>query len=921
VRSTFADGPDGWRSYNNSHHCPGGVNKVRGVDRDEMVLAFSDRCQNNFTDGGGIHWDEAMQHLYLSDRLPYDRGGAERMYFRAPPKFLGDHMGLYNHTLTYDLHAVLADGTTGGTPHSDTSADVILVGGRPTYSGEVPDFVLTDKFILYDWSRAQFPELPLNIQWSKGRLVSIIEQYMATPQVFLAISTDEVAADPDRVGIRDTPVTCQYSECITNFNFDFREGAGWVNIPTIPSGFGWSRGNPYVNIRDNTVYVGGTEGFGTADAGTTVYGSKRPAHPNPFPSGEGNYGTPLGDDPALLEKFAPLLEQQRVGRPGTKDLAQERLSNVDRDSYMAQLAQAYAAREALAQELSVNPLSLPLAPTEPPVATQPGLFTGGGLEPKPFFPSVDNWDGDRLHWDLLPEVHRAIDLKRRQRYGQAASLEELLWALGSVTELLLRADYQEVVNAQSASSGRGEVVRLDNVAYVERDPLPDHPRRWQRREHEAYMQYLSVYGDRYEIAFLREYFDIFAEELRLSICSGNGVWEDGIEFGPCICAEGWVGTQCEFPCPLCLFGKCNLEVVTQNVTLEGAGVNGTDLETTEDVNVITCACNEGYVGDACNLPCPQCGVNSTCIASSDSGPPRGVCDCEQGITGDLCDITCIPCDFSGGKCVATGDPAYPSACECLDTDTGLLCDIPCPAETCNNGRCTHPWDGKKYEDVAEEYDADENKRASCECVLGWGGTVCEKPCPGTPDHETYKGKISCSGRGTCSLNAECVCNECTECTPQQLERRGSDDQDDCCIPGVGIAAIQMLRFDGEVCENIFAAPGISTCGNGMVNPAEGEECDDGNRLGDDGCDENCKIETAIIETAVFQGFYKCKEVQIAGIMPPRPEWELEDPIAGKRTVCVLTEIDTGLRRRLADTEGGAAGEGGVEEEEDPYSVF
>jgi cysteine-rich repeat protein len=32
------------------------------------------------------------------------------------------------------------------------------------------------------------------------------------------------------------------------------------------------------------------------------------------------------------------------------------------------------------------------------------------------------------------------------------------------------------------------------------------------------------------------------------------------------------------------------------------------------------------------------------------------------------------------------------------------------------------------------------------------------------------------------------------------------------------------------------------CGDGTVEPAFGEECDDGNRVSGDGCDANCRVE-------------------------------------------------------------------------------
>jgi hypothetical protein len=60
---------------------------------------------------------------------------------------------------------------------------VVLVGGKPRHRIELPPWDIWDTHSVYEWSRQNFPELPLNLRWSKERLVRTVEAYLDTPQV------------------------------------------------------------------------------------------------------------------------------------------------------------------------------------------------------------------------------------------------------------------------------------------------------------------------------------------------------------------------------------------------------------------------------------------------------------------------------------------------------------------------------------------------------------------------------------------------------------------------------------------------------------------------------------------------------------------------------------------------------------------
>ena len=146
---------------------------------------------------------------------------------------------------------------------------MVLVGGKPRHRIELPPWEIWDKHSVYEWSRQNFPELPLNLRWSKERLVRTVEAYLDTPQVrtyaqtvspphtqipnhHLITTTDRPTSPHPQVvlGIRAArvphypPETCVAEHCSVNFNFDLVETAGWFNLATIPQGFGWSDFDP-----------------------------------------------------------------------------------------------------------------------------------------------------------------------------------------------------------------------------------------------------------------------------------------------------------------------------------------------------------------------------------------------------------------------------------------------------------------------------------------------------------------------------------------------------------------------------------------------------------------------------------------------------------------------------------------------------
>jgi len=343
--------------------------------------------------------------------------------------------------------------------------------------------------------------------------------------------------------------------------------------------------------------------------------------------------------------------------------------------------------------------------------------------------------------------------------------------------------------------GPGETVRLDHVTISRRDPHPD-PAHWLEVENLAFMAYIHQYSQDYKVLFLADYFADFEETLRLSICSGNGLYVDGIEALGCDCQVDWLGDDCELRCLACVHGVCALAPTLPDGTAS-----------------TMCDCETGWAGALCNVACPACDYDhSTCVADDAAGV--AACVCQSGWGGAHCQHSCPPCDYTRATCGADTfhgeSPGTAAKCGCIDPvlSTGLLCGLICPGppEFCGQGNCIHRLEGRTYGEVTATELAQD--ASFCECNVGWVGLVCDDPCPGGPNHTSSPGPALCLGRGECAVGSAGV----AQCR---------------CVSG----------YIGEACDEP-----ISGCGDGIVNIDAGEECDDGNNLMFDGCDGICRIE-------------------------------------------------------------------------------
>jgi cysteine-rich repeat protein len=185
---------------------------------------------------------------------------------------------------------------------------------------------------------------------------------------------------------------------------------------------------------------------------------------------------------------------------------------------------------------------------------------------------------------------------------------------------------------------------------------------------------------------------------------------------------------------------------------------------------------------------------------SECRPSAGVCD-----VAEVCDGSSADCP---NDVFDTGSECRPSAGVC---DVAEFCDesgADCPPDVFDTGSECRPSGGGGVCDVAEVCNG---SSANCPADAFDAGSEC-RPLAGVCDVAEV-----CNGSGT-------------DCPADGFEPDGTlcDDVDVCTIE--------------DECQSGVCVGDPMSCGDGTVQGACGEECDDGNGDSGDGCSANCIIE-------------------------------------------------------------------------------
>lgn len=317
------------------------------------------------------------------------------------------------------------------------------------------------------------------------------------------------------------------------------------------------------------------------------------------------------------------------------------------------------------------------------------------------------------------------------------------------------------------------------------------------------------------------------------------------EDGACVLVDAYAGT----PCASDATGECQIAVCAIGAD-GGIGCTGT---------------SAAPDGTPCGEVHAACGTASTCHGGFCTDP----CDDENPCTDDKC---------TSGGCVFT-------------PNTGGCDDInPCTEDdTCADGECIGDWiDGCecwKHEHCEEYEDGD-----LCNGTLWCLENVCtvktstiiecevtgDEPChgfdcvPETGDCVEYmlEDGAECDDGNVCTAGVTCIEGMCIgveeitcefDCNDELDEDEdGWTDCEDTDCYGVGECLVPDCddgmcdaNEDCAICpEDCGDCP--PECGDGNLTPETGEECDDGNLLGGDGCDGDCLVEPQEVpEGALF----------------------------------------------------------------------
>jgi cysteine-rich repeat protein len=356
------------------------------------------------------------------------------------------------------------------------------------------------------------------------------------------------------------------------------------------------------------------------------------------------------------------------------------------------------------------------------------------------------------------------------------------------------------------------------------------------------------------------------------------------------------GDTCLDPCPVCGNGavewpeSCDNNVGTP---LSCDGCSATcRFESCDDSNPCTAdtcgpqlGCRNAPVPDG--TACPDgsvCNGAETCIEGACNGGTPLNCNDNNTCTKDMCDpVTgCVvphPPEPSGTPCSdnnlctlndtcngsGTCTPGAPLVCmdgrECtIDTcnpQTGCVFSNrpgacmddgnPCTGDVCSSGTCTHPAG---------------NEGASCEdglfCTVS--DTCHNGVCRNGPANTCTDGALCTTD--VCDEGArQCVHNVVSPCCGNGLQEAGEEcddgnaDNTDGCLATCKLAGCGdgFVRTGVEQCDlgNANSNTPDATCrldctsrrcGDGIIDVAHGEQCDDHNAASGDGCSSRCFIE-------------------------------------------------------------------------------
>ncbi len=292
-----------------------------------------------------------------------------------------------------------------------------------------------------------------------------------------------------------------------------------------------------------------------------------------------------------------------------------------------------------------------------------------------------------------------------------------------------------------------------------------------------------------------------------------------------------------------------------------------------DAGTLSCACNAGYTGPACqfcastyvrvtdgsclpDVACDaRCGSHGTCV---DEGATLR-CDCDPGYSGATCGA-CYPGyhDDGSGACVLD-QTCEPTSCSGVGNcdDSGGVVSCACPpeyagahCEACASGFARDPGGACLASTSCSANDPcgahgtclDLASGSVCTCDVGWAGSTCDTCYAGYHDDgaggcmlDQQCAAGSCSGHGACddtTGSVACTCDAgysgtfCDLCASgfHRAAGTGSCDADQVCSSATCSGHGTCTVASGETtcaCDTGFAGADCSVCAPGFHSTSAG----------------------------------------------------------------------------------------------------
>lgn len=213
-------------------------------------------------------------------------------------------------------------------------------------------------------------------------------------------------------------------------------------------------------------------------------------------------------------------------------------------------------------------------------------------------------------------------------------------------------------------------------------------------------------------------------------CSGieAGTCDDTDGVVTCVCNSGYAGDACESCATDFQFDSTGACVEAESCADADPCVNGTCDDST---GVISCACDDGYAGADCDTCAAGwhdevgvCVLDAVCTVGSCSGAAAGTCDDTGGILSCVCTL-----GYAGDDCEACDTGYHFDSTGACVVDESCLAADPCISGTCD----------------------DTGGVISCVCDAGYAGADCDTCAAGWHD----------AGGGVCALDAQCLPSTCS----------------------------------------------------------------------------------------------------------------------------------------------------------------